>query len=489
MTTTTPGRAPAPPATHAGTPTDTLAGPIDAGPVDASSITAGQAGPGRWIEHWDPEDTTFWETRGRGIARRNLVYSILAEHIGFSVWLLWSIVVVAMSGTFDATGALTASGTNGWALTAGQALTVVAVASGVGAFLRIPYTFAVPVFGGRNWTVVSALLLLVPTLGLVWVVQNPDVPFWVLLLVAGTAGFGGGNFASSMANISFFYPEREKGWALGLNAAGGNIGVAVAQKAVPLTIGLGGVAAGLANAGFLYVPLALVAAYLAYRYMDNLRDAKADPGPTARATRHLHTWLMALLYIGTFGSFIGYSAAFPTLLKVVFERPDIALGWGFLGALVGSLSRPFGGRLSDRFGGAAVTLASFLVMAVAGLAAVYGVQNRSLPVFFVSFMALFVATGVGNGSTYRMIPAIFTRLGARDGAGPLEFKRRAAGAVGIISSVGAFGGFVVPFVYKYANETYGSIVPALQVYVGVFLVMAVVTWGVYLRRGATMAWV
>ena len=128
-----------------------------------------------------------------------------------------------------------------------------------------------------------------------------------------------------MANISFFYPEKEKGWALGLNAAGGNIGVAVAQKLVPLAIGLGGVAAGLANAGLLYVPFAVVSAVLAFRYMDNLREAKADPGPTARATRHLHTWLMAVLYIGTFGSFIGYSAAFPTLLKVVFERPDIAL--------------------------------------------------------------------------------------------------------------------------------------------------------------------
>ncbi|WP_392545141.1 MFS transporter [Oryzobacter telluris] len=457
----------------------------------APTLEPGVVGPGRWIEHWDPQDEGFWASRGRAIARRNLVFSILAEHIGFSVWMLWSIVVVAMSGTFDATGALVATGANGWALTAGQALTVLAVASGVGAVLRIPYTFAVPIFGGRNWTVVSALLLLVPTLGLFWVVQHPGLPFWVLLLVAGTAGFGGGNFASSMANISFFYPEKEKGWALGLNAAGGNIGVAVAQKAVPLVIGLGGVAAGLANAGLLYVPLAITSAVLAYKFMDNLRDAKADPGPTARATRHLHTWLMALLYIGTFGSFIGYSAAFPTLLKVVFERPDIALGYGFLGALVGSVSRPLGGRLSDRLGGSVVTVGAFLVMAVAGVVAVLGVQAKSLPLFFASFMVLFVATGVGNGSTYRMIPAIFTRLGARDGDGggdsTLEFKRRAAGAVGIISAVGAFGGFVIPFVYKFAKEEYGSIVPALQVYIGVFVLLAVLTWAVYLRRGATMA--
>jgi NNP family nitrate/nitrite transporter-like MFS transporter len=154
-----------------------------------------------------------------------------------------------MSGTFAADGSLIAAGANGWALTPGQALTVIAVASGVGAVLRIPYTFAVPIFGGRNWTVVSALLLLVPTLGLAWVVQHPEVPFGVLLLVAGTAGFGGGNFASSMSNITYFFPDREKGWALGLNAAGGNIGVAIAQKLVPLAIGLGGLAAGLSNAG------------------------------------------------------------------------------------------------------------------------------------------------------------------------------------------------------------------------------------------------
>ena len=449
----------------------------------------GVVGPGRWIERWNADDETFWNARGRGIARRNLGFSVFAEHIGFSVWLLWSIVVVSMSGTYDASGALVASGANGWALTAGQALTVIAVASGVGAVLRIPYTFAVPIFGGRNWTVVSALLLLVPTLGMAWVVQHPEVPFGVLLLVAGTAGFGGGNFASSMSNITYFFPDREKGWALGLNAAGGNIGVAIAQKLVPLAIGLGGLAAGLSNAGFLYVPFAIVSAVLAYRYMDNLREAKADPGPTARSTHHVHTWLMALLYIGTFGSFIGYSAAFPTLLKVVFERPDIALTWGFLGALVGSLSRPLGGRLADRHGGSVVTIASFVTMAVGGVVAVIGVQQESLPIFFASFMLLFVATGVGNGSTYRMVPAIFSRIANREAGDPaaLEYRRRAAGAVGIISAVGALGGFVIPFVYKFAKEEYGSIVPALQAYVLVFLALSVLTWAVYVRRGATLS--
>ncbi|MDN4482421.1 MFS transporter [Demequina lignilytica] len=457
--------------------------------TDLTAVEPGVVGKGRWIERWEPENELFWEARGKAIAFRNLVFSIIAEHIGFSVWLLWSIVVVRMYGTYDAaTGELVAAGANGWALTASQGFTLLAVASGVGAFLRIPYTFAVPIFGGRNWTVISALLLLIPTLGLAWVVQDPTTPFGILVLIAATAGFGGGNFASSMANITFFYPEKEKGWALGLNAAGGNIGVAVAQKIVPLAIGIG--ALGLSAAGLVYVPLSLAAAILAFLFMDNLREAKADPKPTAKSLQHGHTWLMAFLYIGTFGSFIGYSAAFPTLLTVVFERADIALGWGFLGALIGSLARPYGGKLADRVGGSVITLVSFLVMAGAGFTAVLGVQQKSLPLFFVSFMVLFLATGIGNGSTYRMIPSIFARLHASKGedteASRLDFKRQSAGAVGIISAIGAFGGFAIPFVYKLSKDMSGTIIPALQIYVGVFLVMALITYVAYLRKNATM---
>ncbi|CAI9402213.1 MFS transporter [Aestuariimicrobium sp. T2.26MG-19.2B] len=472
--------------------------------ADASTEAAGSAGTlsgeiapespsrlatGRWIEHWDPENPTFWASHGKAVARRNLIFSIVAEHIGFSVWMLWSIVVVTMYGTYDSAGTLVEPGVNGWALTAGQGLTLLAVASGVGAVLRVPYTFMVPIFGGRNWTVVSALLLLVPTLGLSWAVSHPETSFGVLVAIAATAGLGGGNFASSMANISFFYPDRQKGWALGLNAAGGNIGVAVAQKVVPFVVGLGGV--GLAAAGLVYAPLAIAAAVCAFLLMDNLREAKADPAPTLRAVRHSHVWLMALLYIGTFGSFIGYSAAFPTLLTVVFRRPDLALGWGFAGALVGSLARPFGGRLADRFGGSIITLTSFVLMAAAGCIAVAGVRTHSIGLFFASFVALFAVTGVGNGSTYRMIPAIFGRLRALDpdtsSEVSLEFKRQSAGAVGIISAVGALGGFAIPFVYKWSRESFGgSIVPALQVYVGVFLVLAAITWLFFLRRGTLM---
>jgi NNP family nitrate/nitrite transporter-like MFS transporter len=458
--------------------------PAETTPVPS---TMGRIGKGRWIEQWDPENVAFWHSRGRAIALRNLIFSIAAEHIGFSVWLLWSIVVVKLYGTYSPDGTLLHAGANGWALTPNQGLTLLAVASGVGAFLRIPYTFAVPIVGGRNWTVVSSLLLLIPTLALAWVLGHPETPFSTLMVVAATAGFGGGNFASSMANISFFYPEREKGWALGLNAAGGNIGVAVAQKLVPVAIGVGGW--GLATAGLVYVPLAVASAVLAFLFMDNLREAKADPTPTLRALGHGHTWVMALLYVGTFGSFIGYSAAFPTLLTVTFGRADIALAWGFAGALLGSLSRPFGGRLADRFGGAIVTLSALLAMAGAGYAAVLSVQHRSLSAFFGSFVALFIFTGAGNGATYRMIPAIFGRLRERSEApdATLDYKRRAAGAVGIISSIGAFGGFAIPFVYLWSRERFGgSIVPALEFYVAVFVALALVTWVFYLRRGAAL---
>ena len=442
---------------------------------------------GHWIDDWRPEDPAFWETTGKPIARRNLIFSIFAEHVGFSVWMLWSIVVVQM--TAGSHGHPSASG---WALTASQALILVAVPSGVGAFLRLPYTFAVPLFGGRNWTVISAALLLIPCVLLAWAVSHPGLSFTVLVAVAATAGFGGGNFASSMANISFFYPEKEKGWALGLNAAGGNIGVAVVQKIIPpIVVAGGGVA--LARAGLFYVPLAVVAAVCAFLFMDNLSEAsqkgmalETQVKPVWQSLRHPDTWVMSLLYIGTFGSFIGYSAAFPTLLKTVFGRGDIALTWAFLGAAIGSVIRPLGGKLADRIGGARITAVSFVMLAAGAGAALWSVNAKNLPLFFASFMFLFVATGIGNGSTYRMISRIFVIKGQLAGGDPdtmAHMRRQAAGALGVISSIGAFGGFVVPLAYAWSKSHFGSIEPALRLYVGFFLALLVVTWYRYLRKG------
>ncbi|GAA4989342.1 MFS transporter [Kineococcus glutinatus] len=438
--------------------------------------------PGRWIDEWDPEDEEQWSSTGRPVARRNLWLSILAEFLGFSVWQLWTIVTPNL-------------GKAGFSLDANQMFWLIAIPNLVGATLRFPYTFAVPRFGGRNWTVVSALLLVVPCAGLVWVVQNPQTPFWLMLLVAATAGVGGGNFASSMANISFFFPEREKGAALGLNAAGGNLGVAVVQLAVPLVV-IAGAGVALERAGLVVIPLAVLAAVLAWRWMDNLTSAKADLAGYAAALRDRNTWIISFLYIGTFGSFIGYAGVFPTLISTQF--PDIAFTWAFIGlpgvpltlafmgALVGSVVRPYGGRIADRFGGARVSVVAYLVMAVGALGAVAALRTHSFALFFTSFMVLFVASGAGNGSVYRMIPAIF-RAGVdrMDKTAMTMAKREAAACIGIAAGIGAYGGFLIPRGFATSIKETGSLVPALLVFVGFYLVCIAVTATCYLRRSGT----
>ncbi len=426
--------------------------------------------PGRWITHWDPEDEAFWAGGGRAVARRNLVFSILAEHLGFSVWVLWSIVVTYLPQA-------------GFALSVGQTFWLISLPPLVGATLRLPYTFAVGLFGGRNWTIVSALLLIVPAAGLAWAVNNPETPFWAMLLIAASAGLGGGNFASSMTNITYFFPEREQGWALGLNAAGGNIGVAVVQAPVIVAaIVVAGGGLHLWRAGAMWIPLALLAAVLAWRYMDNLTEARSDFASSAVVAKRSQTWVMSVLYVGTFGSFMGFAFAFPTLIKTQFPEIEVA-HFAFLGALVGSLSRPLGGRLSDRIGGARVTAVSFVAMGAGVLWAVTAVRGHDFAGFLAAFMLLFVATGVGNGSTYRMIPAIF----AASTPDHRTARRQGAAAIGIISAIGAYGGFLVPQTFRLSVENYGTIIPALHVYVGVYAAMLVITWAFYLRPGATMA--
>lgn len=454
-------------AVHPGTSTGTSTG--------TSGGAALTGTKGRWLHGWDAEDTAQWDSAGRAIAKRNLMWSIACEFLGFVVWQLWSIVVVFLPAA-------------GFTFSSAELFWLISIPSLVGATLRIPYTFMVAKFGGRNWTIISALLLLIPTLGMAWCLSNPATPFGTMLAVAALAGLGGGNFASSMANITYFFPAREKGWALGLNAAGGNLGAAVAQFMVPLAVTvLAAGTLGLPLAGLMWVPFILIAAWGAWKYMDNLASAKSDIAGSLASLREPHLWILALLYIGTFGSFIGFAAVFPKLIVDSFGvGVGISIGpaiisLAFLGALVGSLARPFGGKLADRWGGARVTVACFGVLALTALAQLLTLPLGSFPLFLVLFLVLFAAAGAGNGSTYRMIPIVFALRSKPDDGGTMSAGRKASAALGIISAIGAYGGFLVPQVLNASRQATGGYENAFLAFVAGYLVLMAVTWAVYLR--------
>jgi NNP family nitrate/nitrite transporter-like MFS transporter len=505
-------------------------------PTESGAPTAPHHRTGRWIDDWRPEEPEFWETTGKGIARRNLIWSIFAEHLGFSVWLIWSVSSAFLLSM-------------GFEFTPQQLFFLVAIPNLVGSLLRVPYTLAVGKVGGRNWTMASAALLLVPTLGFAYAVTNPSTPYWAFCLIAATAGFGGGNFSSSMANINFFYPSSKKGTALGLNAAGGNIGVALIQFFLPVIVGGAGIfgmvkasqgGIHLERAAWVYAGLAILAAVAAYFLMDNLGTAKTDTKSQLSVLKNRQTWVMSFLYIGTFGSFIGYSAAMPLLIKLNFWRqpvPDVVgIGinfafFAFLGALVGSLSRPLGGWMADKYGGAKITLVCFggMVAGTVGVlwtlsllkplppppspdalaaikadpgafefppAVVSAVDANSdiFPLFLGMFLLIFFFAGIGNGSTYKMIPAIFKTEAERATtpntpervAAMLTATKRASAAVGIIGAVGAIGGFLIPITFgsPWITDPLEATKTAFMVFTAFYVVCALVTYGIYLRRPA-----
>jgi MFS transporter, NNP family, nitrate/nitrite transporter len=439
-----------------------------------------------WISEWNPDDETFWKTKGKPIAQRNLIWSIVAEHLGFSIWLIWSIVATKLPQA-------------GFHYTTDQLFQLVALPGLIGSLIRFPYTFAVTTFGGRNWTVFSAAVLFIPTIALAYFVTQPETPFWLMLCVAATAGLGGGNFASSMANISFFYPDRIKGWALGLNAAGGNIGVSGVQLLTPLLLGFGFISLYLAtptsegfylqNAGLMWLlPLAIAVAG-AFFFMNNLTSARSTFKDQLAIVGRKHTWIMSYIYIGTFGSFIGYSAAFPLLIKTQFPAVTVAIA--FLGPLLGSLSRPLGGLLADKIGGAKVTFWNFIAMGAATIGVMYFVDIKGFAGFLAMFLVLFVATGIGNGSTYRMIPSIFREAklkeakGAGDAGRALAVKAasiESAAALGFIGAIGACGGYLIPRGFGASIAATGAPHLALEIFLAFYVTCVALTWWYYLRK-------
>jgi NNP family nitrate/nitrite transporter-like MFS transporter len=463
----------------------------------------GEARESRYtISHWDPEDETFWQNTGKKIATRNLIFSIFVEFLGFSVWQVWSAVAAKLPAI-------------GFSFDVNQLFWLAALPGLSGATLRIPYGFAVSMFGGRNWTLVSAALLLIPSTGLALAVQNPSTPYWLFLALALVTGFGGGNFASSMANIQFFYPQKRKGLALGLNAAGGNIGVSVVQFMVPIvtasalfgsfggagqSVSKGGATSTvwLQNAALIWIPFILLSIITSWFLMNNLKVARASLRQQLPILKNKHNWIMSWLYLGTFGSFIGYSAGFPLLIKSQFPTVN-PLQYAFLGPLVGSVIRPVGGWLADKLGGAVVTFWNFLAMSGALAGVIYFVSHKADPGafggFFTMFMILFFCSGIGNGSTFRMIPIIFRNRKLRTlgkaadepavrAKAVTESNKESSTIIGWVSAMAAYGAFFVPKSYGTSISLTGSPILALGTFLTFYASCLFITYWFYARKAA-----
>ena len=455
---------------------------------------------GHVLDDWQPENPAFWQAKGRAIARRNLWLSIPSLLLSFAVWMVWSVVVAKLPAV-------------GFEFTTDELFWLAALPGLSGAALRIFYSFMVPVFGGRLWTTLATWSLLIPAIGIGFAVQDPATPYAVFLGLALLCGFGGGNFASSMGNISFFFPKAEKGNALALNAGLGNLGVSAVQFLVPIavTVGVFGWFGGdpqtataadgtttqlwLQNAGFIWVPFIVASAFAAWFGMNDIASAKASFAEQSIIFQRKHNWIMCWLYTGTFGSFIGYSAAFPLLSKLVF--PDVnALQYAFLGPLVGALSRSLTGWIADKFGGARVTLWVFVGMAlgVSGVLYFLGIKDQpgAFWGFFATFVFLFFVSGIGNASTFQMIPAIMRKEMNRlmpqadIAARTKQAEKESAAIIGFTSAIAAFGAFFIPKSYGSSIALTGGPEAALYGFLVFYLSCIAITWFVYARRGGLL---
>jgi NNP family nitrate/nitrite transporter-like MFS transporter len=527
------------------------------------------------IKEWNPEDPTFWETTGKKIAYRNLWISVPALLCGFAVWLMWGIISVQMLNL-------------GFPFTKEELFTLTAISGLAGATMRIPSSFFIRLAGGRNVIFLTTAMLLAPAIGTGIVLQHPDWPLWTFQLMALWSGVGGGNFASSMSNISTFFPKRLQGTALGLNAGLGNFGVTTMQIIIPLVMTvsvfgalggdsmtlvkdsgwiLGKITAGtetfIQNAGFAWVLSLVPLAVIAWFGMNNLQPVSPDagntlaafikvtwlytlafipaivglylylPAPTGLGLLNMwvampliivstllvmklaafgamkeniskqfaifsnkHTWSMTALYVVTFGSFIGFSMALPLSITVIFGEQHIldpvtglmshiknpnapsALQYAWIGPFVGALIRPVGGWISDKLGGSIVTQVISTVMvaasAYAGWIMMQAYQSATPEIYFtqfiVTFVVLFAATGIGNGSTFRTVGVIFDRVQA----GPV---------LGWTSAVAAYGAFIAPVVIGEQIKA-GTPQNAMYGFAIFYALCLVLNWWFYLRKGA-----
>ena len=449
-------------------------------------------GETRVLDEWRPEDSTFWETTGERIARRNLYISIPALLLAFAVWMVWSMVVAKLPLI-------------GFDYTTDQLFWLAALPGLSGATFRIFYSFMVPIFGGRLWTTLSTASLLIPAFGIGYAVQNPDTPYIIFLVLALLCGFGGGNFASSMSNISFFFPKAQKGNAMALNAGLGKLGVSVMQFIVPLVItaSVFGAMGGdplpnkeggelwLQNAGFIWVPFIMASSLLAWFGMNDIADAKASFAEQSVIFQRKHNWLMCWLYTGTFGSFIGFSAGLPLLAKHQFPDVDV-LKFVFLGPLVGAISRAATGWVSDRWGGGRVTFWVFVFMMLCTVGVMYFLEAGNWWGFLGMFIFMFFVTGVGNASTFQMIPSIMRSeiprlMPAMSQPDQVrQAEKESAAIVGFTSAIAAYGAFFIPKSFGSAIAATGSPMAALIGFFVFYASCAALTWFAYTRRGGLL---
>jgi NNP family nitrate/nitrite transporter-like MFS transporter len=449
----------------------------------------------RTAMHWEPEDRAFWAREGSRIARRNLAASSAALTVAFAVWMIWSVAVVYLPRL-------------GFGFTDNQLFWLAAAPGLAGGVLRLFFVFMVPIFGGRTWTTLSTLALLVPAVGLGVAVQRPDAGYPAFMALALAAGIGGGNFASSVSNISMLYPGHRRGTALGWNAGIGNLGVSLAQLVVPAAVGvslfgaLGGAPqtvsgdAGvrqvwLQNAGYVWVVPILLIAGAAWLNMSDVQARSSFAEQSVVFVRG-HTWLLAWLYLGTFGSFAGFAAAFPLLAERGFG-PAASPMLAFLGPLLAASTRPLGGWLADRRGGAPVALAAFVALAAATAAMIAVGGSAGYGTYAAMFAVVFAASGLGNGAVFQMIPAVFQaeRRAALAGE-PLgaeralrEGSQEGAAALGLASGIAAFGGFFIPKAYGTAAQL-GSERYALYAFLVFYATCIAVTWWCYVRRASSI---
>lgn len=423
------------------------------------------------IKNWDPEDNGFWKSEGKRHAQRNLWISVPSLFLAFVVWQIWSVVAVKLN---DA----------GFSFTPSELFTLAALPGLVGATMRIFFTFLPGIFGGKNWTVISTAALIFPAIGIGFAVQNQETSFTTMALLAALCGIGGGNFSSSMANISFFFPKKLKGSANGINAGIGNLGVSAVQFLTPIVITAGaftgivgssqlmknGTEVWLQNAAFIWVLPIIIVTIFALFGMDNLPNAKQSFKEQAVVFKNKHTWIMSWLYTMCFGSFIGYSAAFPLLIKSEFPEVN-ALQLAYLGPLVGACVRPIGGWIADKIGGAKVTFWDIIVMIAATVGVIYFLNEKNFSGFLIMFIILFFTTGIANGSTFRMIPIIFE-------------PKQAAPVLGFTAAIAAYGAFLIPKMFSWSISITSSANLALYIFISYYVISLGVCWFYYARKNA-----